>query len=257
MESMELLEANSKEAYGELIFQSRPNAARTVVRTLFAAIPGLFLVAATILPHSGWFGPPADDFEQFMPVFSGGFGVFYLLFVCVALIRQYSSDIFESGLVLKNGRKLTPLPFSDIEGVSYDIAKFKFFGVLPLPFNYRTFTIAVKNSRTPILLGPFRFRKFRDFTAIMEDTYSKYILKDITPANLNEQKLSFGANLRLEGGKLIFKGGERVVALKNISGLEMVRGHLMIYIPGEKSISINKTLNRSILFSLVELAKST
>jgi len=281
---MEILKQNATESFGNIVFQSRPCTSRTILRTIIVLPPAFLFVWLGIMlfrdPEFVYIGPLVEVFGDNLSFAFFGVAVIYTSISILVMSKQYSSDVFEGGFVVKIGNKLISHSFSEVAKTSYVIVQRTVFVIIPIPFFKKKVLTLVLNDKkaTQLRFEPYRFNQHRQFADTMNSLLTNQLLSnpsinesandisyvDKTKQNINNseiQDMDFGA-FRLSNGYLITIDGKHLCALKDVIQITNRFGMFMILGPNKSgrksrllSVDMSTVYNIDALHHLYELAK--
>lgn len=117
--------------------------------------------------------------------------------------RFYAVSLFQEGLVLRNGSKEIVLPFSKLHCYLSNTVPRR-----PLDYliyRWRERGITLITSDASYILLESRLRGYDDFIARLERFYLGPAKEQMTPDRFEDLSLSFGLDLSLRGGRLIYR----------------------------------------------------
>jgi len=254
---MELLKQGSNEAYGEVMFQSRPNTGRTLfwgIIILLPAVVFLVLFVIGILNPDFIFTDPQDVIERSMPIIFLGLGLLWLFFGGIYVKNQFSVDVFEYGIVVKRGNTLFEWDYSEIRGTAYLVKRPSILGLpIPLPlFTTRKLTIYYMGQELELWLdiGQLRLVNHSTFVDTVQKLFFKHKTAGVTRENINELDMYFGSKFHLTNGNLVISQGlanaisNQVIPFENITEVDLGFTRSTVDIRG-----INDKGNNARLFS--------
>ena len=281
---MEMLKQNAAESFGNIVFQSRPCTSRSILKTIIALPPAFLFAWLGIMlfrdPGFIYIGPLVEAFGDNLSFAFLGAAAIYTMITILVMSKQYSSDVFEGGFVVKIGNKLISHSFSEVAKTSYVIVQRTMFVIIPIPFfKKRVLTLILNDKKaTQLRFEPYRFNQHRQFADTMNGLITNQLLSnpsvgesandtsyvDETKQTINNAKIQdmdFGA-FRLSNGYLITIDGKHLCALKDVMQITNRLGMFMILGPNKNgrksrllSVDMSTVYNIDALHHLYELAK--
>jgi len=231
---MELLKQGSNETYGNVLFQSRPNANRTIFWGIIILLPAAaFMVLSVIgfLSPDTIFIDPEDAVERAMPFIFLGLSLVWFICGGIYVKNQFSADVFENGIVIKRGSTLFSWSYSEIRGTAYLVNRPSIVGIpIPLPFlTTRKLNIyyAGNDIEVSLDIGKLRLVDHRTFVDIVQELFFKQRTAGVTRENINELDMYFGGNFHLTNGNLVISQGlantisNQVVPFEDITKIDL------------------------------------
>jgi|GEM_PF-4159707 len=249
---MELINQNAGSQYGQLISQSRAEKLKVQPKMLFVLLPALFLlVMGIVLLFEPYVFGDVNIIWAYIFVILG-IGITSLVIWGRRIGRQYDVDVFENGFVIRRDQEIISLGFSELEGIAYLGSSIQYRGK-PISFAKTRNLIIIPKSGADnaIEIVPFKLSNFYELSEILDIVYTYYLLKDIKREDINSVRLSFGEQLKLVNGKLVYNEGEKEVPIMDI--VEMVVNYsdysLVLYDEKEKALTValDKVYNQSSL----------
>ena len=202
--------------FGERILHVKPSAARIIRRAILFLIPAVGLVGLGI---TGFLRPDILDMqgeEWMVPVLLGA-GLLYFVFM-IFFLKPYEAVVYAQGLEYKRrGANFKQIAFSDLD-ITDAIERSYIFMVIPFRRVRRISLDGVHTfyrSNTP---------NFHHFANTLVATHREYLVKDLTPENINQAAISFGPMLKLRDGKLMFNESskkEKIIPLGDVFSVEV------------------------------------
>ena len=176
-------------------------------RILCFSIGSLF-IAFLIYGIYGWIvGPPIFRSEYwYMGIVVIGVSIFLSfsggIFIYLGITTSHSEAIlYETGFVYTLGRNTEKIAFEDIAGTLFLAERSRPTGRNRTTVMMYTMRMVKKGGiELDIDDGATMFRNFREFYKTVDANFSEYLLRDITPQNVDRQTISFGDDLTLHNG---------------------------------------------------------
>ena len=265
---------NYQSNFGEELLQLTNTTTRVMLQRFLIMLPGIvFLilgVVALIDPIAFYGSPRLAEEDGWMTYLFFGLGGVYSVLIPLLFKPYRQATIYEAGLVLEKKSKVTEIAFSDVKGIADYITRHNVNGI-PVG-KTRTFSITSTDGSV-VGLGKFTFpHGFNHFAEELKNAHMAYLLKNLSKENIDQVQISFGDQLELQGGQLIYNQGKKKgaieIALEDIYDIESQDGvlHLLSAPSGEKkkllalkrkdtlaSISLQKALNLDILYFILSL----
>ena len=245
----------SKEVFGKEIFKCKASTLRLITTKLLFCSPGLIIgtFAVIELIYPGFMNSGRSLDTRFVIAILTA--VFIYCFVPILFFKQYEAVVYEQGLVLKYGSKVTELGFDDLKGIQFINQTVKLYGIIRT-FASSCVNIFPKNSKK-IALNGFRMPDIERFGNEFSFTYTKYAAKDLNRENIYHANISFGSELELKNGMFIFKN-KKEVPFDDISSITDSQGVIWLNGLNEKgknraliTLKVGKTLNFGLLCNIV------
>ena len=177
-----------------------------------------------------------NDETLLLLAISGAVVVLFLLIAHLA-VKGGEIVIFESGVSFTRGSKTRSIYFGDVasvyrkSGVILDgLVVGGLIGMLPI-FQVHKFFLLGKAATPMLTLRHRRVPGWKYMFRELEAAYTKYVMKDISPATIANANITFGDQLQLRGGNLVLtkkkwrQTTESIVpfeAINSINGSEIV-----------------------------------
>lgn len=201
--------------------------------------------------------------ETFVTYLFLGVGAAGVIAVFV-LLSHYTAQLYEHGIVLKKGHKITEWDFSTIEGVSYTVNKTSI-NFIPVATT-RILEILPKEGKLLSIMG-LKMQNFKVFAEHFEGLYSEFVIGTLTKENVKTQTIRFGKKVILENGVFIYKNKKRfpledIISLNTSNGIVSLEGKnakgkkaILLNIPANQAYNLNVLYH--IIYQLREKGKTT
>lgn len=227
------------EKYGQQVLQYETKRATIYLEMagISILILAVFGIAVSMFLDPGfWQLPPADPISKYLPA-----GITLICLVWAFIIPRLpkllrtEGAIYESGIVLSPewgtwpNTRMLECSFDEITGIQQYIVRKYFLSFAPWG-KHNAFIIHLKKQYTAYTgNNPIKTQQMNNirynFTGIYPDTflieffhhYTNHLIKDLTIENIKQADLSFGKNLRLTEGQLIYRGSQVVLPLDEVS----------------------------------------
>ena len=249
--------------FGPHVADYKAKTGRLIVKyVLWLLLPVIFLIAGAISFISpDTFGFDPDDI--FLTYLFFGAGAICVIGVCV-LLSHYTAQLFEHGIVLKKGSKITEWDFSEIDGVSYTVNKTSV-NYIPVATT-RVLEILPKQGKLISIPG-LKMQNFKVFAEHLEGLYSEFVIAGLTKENIKTKTIRFGKKVILENGVFIYKN-KKNFPLEDILGLNTANGVVSLEgknAKGKKAMLLNIPANQAynlhilshVIYKLREKGKTT
>lgn len=201
--------------FGEKILKCESKNIKVILKKILFLIPTFIYALAGFMALNN-----VDEFDlsdtKIIIYIGAGIMLLYTIFIIFG-VKDFEAKVYEKGLFLKKGKKITELSFDEIKGISYYcvVTIYVF-----IPVTQRKFTIEKKEGKELVISG-VTIPNFKEFCNVVNEAYTKHIIKDLNKENIENANIYFGKSLQLDNGKFIFKKGKTVVPLKDITDFKI------------------------------------
>ena len=188
-------------------------------------------------------------------------------------VKASETVIYENGLIHTLGSKVTEMNFNDLAGMR-DLKKTEMWlsGLIPVLYSKKRTVTVERKDGTSLKLTKINVHNFNQFADDFGSVFAEKLLSGVTKENLGQTNISFGKELELSGGQLLYdEGNERktIIPLNAIIDIEDNDG-IHILLIGEKKkeknllskrsdvlaiISIESALNLGVLYRVIQIAQ--
>ena len=252
--------------FGKLLFQCSTTFGKDFRKRLLYLVPALVFITAGIYAQRNPDLLEPDEITMVLGLFFGA-GAFFLL-LAVFFVKRSKAFLYEGGIVHTYASKVIEIDFNDVIGIR-DLASKQMWFALILPIfalKSRDITIEKKDG-TIIQLSKNKVADINKFADILNSVFTERLLKDVTKQNLSKTTISFGKELELKDGQLLYND-KTVIPFEEIIKIETGDGgHHIMLIGKEKEskkftrtdiiamIAVDKALNIEALYRIVQIAK--
>jgi len=262
---------------------------QTLKKRLLYFIPALVLAGLGVLTliDRYIFVVRYGDQETFIFFLVAFFGIaFVFLLLGIMLVKHTELSIFDEGIIFTRGSKSEHVAFSDLEGINDTKTSTTVIVTSPAGGLVGGLIIGLlasfipalnphkiklrKKDGTTIKLSKSFLHNFKEVAENLHSAYTEYLLKDLSKENLSDANISFGPQLQLRDGQLVYcknimKKSETIIPFENISNI-CGGADGVVWIDGPKNekgkaetlakLSVESLLNIDALDRIVQMAQN-
>ena len=257
--------------FGNQVFECNSSMGEMLKKRLLYLLPAIVFIAAGAA--TSMFPEVMEGEEELMPILLALFFGVGIIFVLLSILRVKSSKavIYEDGLVHIRSLKVTEVKFGDIKGIRDWVERTMWFAAIIPVFALKTRTITIeKKDGATIQLNKTLVPDFNRFSDKLNSVFTEYLFKGVTKENLNRTSISFGAELELSNGQLLYNKGKKegkvVIPFDAILSIEISSDGYYILLVGEErekkkfkrtdilaAIATGKALNVDAFYRIVQM----
>jgi len=254
--------------FGALLFERTLTQAKAMQKIFLFLIVGLVFIAAGIVAFM-----MAESDTDVLNAWGVLLGLCSIPFILRVFTSTRASEvaIYEKGFVHSRGSQTTEFDFNDIIGIR-DLTKRETWFAFIIPvvaLKSRIVTIEMKD-RTAVKLNSTKVPDFKHFANELNAIFTEHLISGVTKENLNQASISFGKELNLRNGQLMYSDGKSttIIPFDDILNIEVSdTGHHIMLIGEEKEkkkltrvdilaqFATETSLNIGALYHIVQMAK--
>jgi len=257
---------NEEVNYGELLLHCEVTLKEVLKKRLPRLIVAFIFLAGAIISFVT--AESETDIQHLYALVCGIASLIY--FLKAYTIKPSEALIYKGGMLYKWGAKTQQAAFSDVKGIRSESFRFSLSG-LELSFLTSYWdTLVLKEDSSSIILKNTNTPDFHEVSRELNAAYMEYLLEGLSFETLSSASISFGDQLELLDGELIFtKGkntGQDVIAISDIHNIFSDDEGFYTWIegaPNEKGknstlakITSSRALNLEALYRIVNMVKS-
>jgi len=190
---------------GKLLFQDGSKSSQVTTRRLLYLLPSaiLFVIGLILFLDPALIDEKPDDVRipSIILLVAATLNTFLIFFI----VKGFHGAIHEHGFVINNGRKTIALSFDEVKELCA----------------FSKSIVVVDNAGKRMGLFNCFVPNLQQFTEELASAYTKYWTRVLNPETLYKASISFGKELKLDGGRFIHKNGRKIVSLDDVYDIEI------------------------------------